>query len=36
MKIKTKTNLMSVLAMATLCLSPPDSFTPLSPTIVSY
>ena len=29
-------NLMSVLAMATLCLSPPDSFTPRSPTIVSY
>ena len=27
---------MRVLAMATLCLSPPDSFTPRSPTIVSY
>merc|ERR1719209_2163308 len=28
--------LMRVLAMATLCRSPPDSFTPRSPTIVSY
>jgi hypothetical protein len=26
----------SVLAMATLCFSPPDSFRPRSPTIESY
>mmetsp|Transcript_8501 Transcript_8501/g.28496 ORF Transcript_8501/g.28496 Transcript_8501/m.28496 type:complete len:95 (-) Transcript_8501:1468-1752(-) len=25
-----------VLAIATLCFSPPDSFKPLSPTLVSY
>ena len=34
--LKSKLYLMRVLAMATLCLSPPDSFTPRSPTIVSY
>ena len=34
--LRLNLNLMRVLAMATLCRSPPDSFTPRSPTIVSY
>ena len=34
--LRMNLNLMRVLAMATLCRSPPDSFTPRSPTIVSY
>ena len=35
-KIKILGFLRSALAMATLCFSPPESFRPLSPTIVSY
>ena len=35
-KIKIFGFLRSALAMATLCFSPPESFRPLSPTIVSY
>ena len=35
-KIKILGFLRRALAMATLCFSPPESFRPLSPTIVSY
>ena len=35
-KIKILGFLRSALAIATLCFSPPESFRPLSPTIVSY